>query len=112
MHEVKTYPLDLLGDGTENGGGAKGRKQRWEVLDRMARLKAGLSDGQKNDWTWFKSSWAQAMKDEHGEGWPMLFSAWVQGVLDDERSNAFSVFVHDETKRVFHNTAALSVSGS
>ena len=49
------------------------------------------------------------MKDEHGEGWPMIFSGWVQGVLDDERSNAFSVFEHDEIKRVFHNTGALII---
>ena len=101
-----------LGDGLEDPGGAKGRSNRFEVLDRLARINVGLLAGQKNDWTWFKSSWDQAMKDERGEGWPMIFSGWVQGVLDDERSNAFSVFVHDETKRVFHNTAALSLPGS
>ena len=49
------------------------------------------------------------MKDEHVEAWPMIFSGWVQGVLDDERSNAFSVFEHDEIKRVFHNTGALII---
>ena len=39
-----------LGDGTEDGGGAKGRNLRWEVLDRLVRLGAGLANGQKNDW--------------------------------------------------------------
>ena len=61
MHAVKTYTLESLGDGTENGGGGKGKRLRWEVLDRMARLKAGLSDGQKNDWAWFKIAWDAKM---------------------------------------------------
>ena len=113
MHAVKTYTLEALGDGTEDGGGAKGRNQRREVLDRMARLKAGLSDGQKNDWAWFKNSWDAKMLDEHGADWPMIFSGWMQGVLDamEKNSNQFSVFVHDETVRVFSGVAALAVPG-
>ena len=100
------------GDGTENGGGYKGRVLRWEVLDRLARIGAGLSDGQKNDWTWFKSSWGEAMLAEHNHNWPMIFAGFMQGVLDDERTNAFSEFVHSETLRVFSSHAALSVPGT
>ena len=48
--------LDALGEGSPNAGGAKARKNRFEVLDRLSRLKAGLSAGQKNDWSWFKES--------------------------------------------------------
>ena len=79
----------------------------------MARLKAGLSDGQKNDWAWFKNSWDAKMLDEHGAHWPLIFSGWMQGVLDDMEtiSNKFSVFVHDETVRVFRGVAALAVPG-
>ena len=111
-HAVKTYTVQALGDGTGNGGGYKGRILRWEVLDRLARLGAGLSDGQKNDWTWFKSSWDEAMLAENPYTWPMVFAGYVQGVLDDVRTNAFSEFVFKETSRVFSSHAALSVPGS
>ena len=111
-YAVKTYTLHALGDGTENGGGHKGRTLRWEVLDRLARLGAGLSDGQKNDWTWFKSSWDETMLAEHQHVWPMVFAGYMKGVMDDERTNAFSEFVYNETLRVFSGHAALSVPGS
>ena len=84
----------------------------FEVLDRLARMKAGLSEGQKNDWPWFKESWDQAMVTQHGEKWASFFSAWVQTVLEDEHSNAFSLFVYKETCRVFHASAALHIPGS
>ena len=102
-----------MGDGTEDGGGAKGRNQRWDVLDRMARLKAGLSDGQKNDWAWFKNTWDAKMLDEHGAHWPLVFVGWIEGVLDamETTGNRFSAFVHEETKRVFKGHVALSVPG-
>ena len=110
-YAVKTYTVQALGHGTENGGGYKGRVLRWEVLDRLARIGAGLSDGQKNDWTWFKSSWDETMLAEHAHDWPMIFAGFMQGVLDDERTNAFSDFVYKETLRVFSSHAALSVPG-
>ena len=50
----KSYTPDSLGDGSEKAGGPKCRNRRWEVLDRVARLGAGLSAGQSNDWQWFK----------------------------------------------------------
>ena len=82
------------------------------MLDRLARIKAGLSPGQKNDWQWFKESWDQEMVKDHGGNWAAFFSQWIQSVLDDERGNAFSVFVYNEMRRVFHDTAALHVPGS
>ena len=111
-HAVKNYPLEELGAGKPNAGGAKGKKNRGEVLDRLARLGAGLSAGQKNDWQWCKDAWDSKMVAEHKEKWPETFSAWVQNVLEDERSNAFSVFVHSETLRCFPGIAALQVPGS
>jgi len=110
-HAVKTFTVDALGAGSPNAGGAKAKKNRYDVLDRLARLKAGLSAGQKNDWPWFKEAWDTEMVTQHGANWAALFSAWVQNVLEDKRSNAFSVFVHSETCRVFHGTAALHVPG-
>ena len=46
-HAVKTFTLDVLGAGSANAGGAKARKNRFEVLDRLSRHQAGLSDAQK-----------------------------------------------------------------
>ena len=36
-HAAKSYFLEDLGKGANNAGGAKGEKNRWEVLDRLAR---------------------------------------------------------------------------
>ena len=104
--------MDALGQGSHNAGGAKAKAKRMEVLDRLARMNAGLSAGQKNDWPWFKEAWDQAMVTEHKENWATTFMGWIQGVLDDERTNAFSVFVYNETCRIFKDVAALHVPGS
>ena len=110
-HAIKSFTLEALGEGNGNAGGAKARKNRFEVLDRLARIRAGLSAGQKNDWSWFKEAWDKEMVKEHGANWASLFAKWMQNVLDDESSNAFSKFVYNETCRVFHGTAALQVPG-
>ena len=110
-HAIKTFTLDALGADSENAGGAKGKTNRLEVLDRLSHLKAGLSAGQRNDWPWFQHAWDQAMVAEHKGNWASVFSGWVQHVLDDERSNAFSEFVYSETCRVLADSAALQVPG-
>lgn len=110
-HALKTYPLKALGSGCVNAGGPKAKKLRCEVLDRLALHKACLSGGQKNDWAWFKSAWDDAMVLEHGTKWADVFSGWLQRVLEDERSNAFSVFVYEESSRVFKGVHALHVPG-
>ena len=91
--------------------GGKAKRNRFEVLDRLARLNAGLSGGQKNDWQRFKDAWDLQMVGQYKADWASVFSGWVQGVLEDERSNAFSLFVYNETCRVFHAIAALHVPG-
>ena len=111
-HAFKTFTLDVLGADTPNAGGAKARNKRFEVLDRLAQLKAGLSAGQRNDWAWFKQAWDEKMASEHKGDWAKTFMAWIQHVLNDERSNAFSVFVYNETHRVLSpGTVALFVPG-
>ena len=110
-HAIKTFTLEALGSGDGKAGGAKARKNRFEVLDRLARVRAGLSAGQKNDWPWFKEAWDKEMVKQHGANWASVFAKWMQSVLDDECSNAFSTFVYNETCRVFHGSAALHVPG-
>ena len=108
-HAAKTFTIEDLG-----GGGGRGKKQRLELLDRLSRLGAGLAAQQRNDFDWFKKAWDTKMSDEHGDAWPGLLGGWVQQVLSDHAagiSNAFSVFVHFETVRVFHEEVALYVPG-
>ena len=111
-HAMKSFTLKELGEGSSNAGGAKARARRFEVLDRIARLRAGLSPAQRNDWQWFKESWDQAMVNVHGPNWASVFAGWMQNVLENELSNAFSMFVHKETCRVFQAALALHVPGS
>ena len=46
-HAMKTFTPLALGEGSANAGGAAAKKRRFEVLDRVARIGAGLSNGQK-----------------------------------------------------------------
>ena len=90
---MKTFTEEYLGQGCPKAGGVKVKNRRFEVLDRLARISTGLSPGQRNDWPWLKQAWDQAMVTQHKENWATTFSGWVQRVLNDERSNALSLFV-------------------
>ena len=111
-HAIKQYTLQDLGMGQKRVGGVAARKNRLEVLDRLARLGQGLSPAQKNDFKWFKEAWDARMLQEHGDNWPELFMGWMQRLLgenEDGVANAFSVFVHNETRRCFDGVSALRV---
>ena len=88
------------------------KKRRWEVLDRFARLGQGLSPAQMNVFGWFKDAWDARMLQEHGGIWPETFMGWTQRLLGENengKANAFSVFVHNETRRCFDGVLALRV---
>ena len=78
----------------------------------MARLGAGLSASQRNDWQWFKEAWDAEMVKTHGKDWAVLFAGYIQQLLEKHNegtTNAFSIFVHGEACRVFHDKAALHI---
>ena len=55
------------------------------------------------------------MTEAHGEGWAALFAQMVQQMLNDlseGQSNALSVFMHNETRRVLAETPALLAPGA
>ena len=111
-HAIKQYLPEDFGKGRIRGGGAAARKNRWEVLDRLARLGQGLSPAQRNDFKWFKEAWDARMLQEHGDNWPRLFMGWMQRLLGENEAghgNAFSVFVHRETRRCFDGVRTLQV---
>ena len=111
-HAIKTYSLEDLGHGRSRGGGGLALKRRFEVLDRLARLGQGLSPPQKNDFSWWKNAWDSQMLEKHGDEWPKVFAGWMQKILNDHETgleNAFSLFVHGETRRCFEGAPALRV---
>ena len=108
---MKTFTPDALDQGHKIAGGVTGKQRRFEVLYRLARIRACLPAGQKSEWQWFKEAWDGAMVDGYKDNWGSTFAIWMQRVVDDDRSNAFSVFVYNETARVFHGTMALHVPG-
>ena len=111
-HAIKNSSLEELGKGRSRGGGVLAKKKRWEVLDRLSRLGQGLSPAQMNDFKWFKDAWDARMLQEHGEEWPETFTGWMQRLLEDNEkgvANAFSVFVHTETRRCFDAVPSLRV---
>ena len=113
MFAVKAYSLETLGKGKKNGGSQQHQKARLEVLQRV-RKAAELSPEQTTQWEFFRTSWDREMAEAHGEDWAELFAQLVQQVLNDMtegRSNALSVFMHNETSRVLADTPALLVPG-
>ena len=114
MEEVKAYSLEMLGKGKKNGGNKEHRKARLEVLERLRRA-AELSAAQTSTWNYFKETWDGEMAKAHAEGWAELFAQLVQKVINDlaeGRSNALSVFMHNETRRVLSDTPALLLPGA
>ena len=82
------------------------------VSDAFFRLRRAEDQETLANWKWFRDEWDDAMVRDHGSKWAEVFAGWIQTVLDDERSNAFSTFVFNETCRVFHGVVALQVPGS
>ena len=82
------------------------------MLDRLARLGHGLSAAQKNDFGWRKENWDAKMLEEHGGDWLRIFAEWMQKLLVDVEGgarNAFSIFVHSETRRTLGDKLALQI---
>ena len=111
-HAVKRVSIEELGHGRRNCGGAEGKKNRVEVLKRLAALGVGLSDHQATDFKWFCESWDAKGVDSVGENWPMTFSLWMNSVIEQHLSGnvaAFSQFVHGETARVLAGEPCLAL---
>ena len=110
-HAMKTFTAESLGHGHAKAGGAAAKQLRFEVLDPSARRGAALSPGQRTDFTWFKNAWDARMVEEYKEKWGQTFMEWVQEVINDPSTNAFSKFVYNESKRNFNELVALHVPG-
>ena len=112
-HAAKQFTVEGLGKGaTTKRCLDAAKKRRWEVLDRLARLGQGLSPAQRNDFGWFKETWDSRMLQEYGDSWPEVFMGWMQQLLGENEkgvANAFSLFVHNETRRCFDGVSALRV---
>ena len=112
-YAAKPVTIEDLGANGRSGGQAA-KKQRCELLDRLARLGQGLSAPQRNGFAWFKTAWDAKMPEEHGDAWPKVLCGWVQKVLGDFDggvANAFSRFVRSETIRCFSDRLAVHEQG-
>ena len=82
-----------------------------EVLERI-RTCAELSARQTGAWDFFKTSWDRTMAEAHGENWAVLFAEFTQQVINDLKrgvTNALSVFMDKETRRVLADVPTLQV---
>ena len=84
------------------------------MLERLRRA-AELSAAQTSLWDCFKNAWDKEMAEIHGENWAELFAQQVQNVINDlaaGRSDALSVFMYNESRRVLSDTPTLLVLGA
>ena len=105
--EMATYTPEMLGHGVANARGEY-KKRRHAVLDKLSKLGQGISPSQQNDFAWFKHKWDETMLLEYGDQWGHVFATFVQHILNQINSgttNAFSVMMHKETRRVIHGPA-------
>ena len=110
--QVRRFSPDDLGHSRRNCGGALGKKNRLEVLKRMAGLGAGLSASQKMEFSWFCDAWDAAGIEDFGDEWPDMFSVWIQTVVEEHENavvTAFSSFVYSETTRRLSGAVALAL---
>jgi hypothetical protein len=111
MEAAKGYSLPMLGQGKKGGGTQQHQKARFEVLDRLRQV-AELSPEQTGQWTFFKTSWDDEMAAQHQANWGQYFAEMVQQLLNDllaETSNALSVFMENESRRILSTVPALLV---
>ena len=111
--QVKAYSLEALGKGKKKGGPQQCHKARLQVLERV-RKAAEMSPEQIGQWEYFKTNYDQKMAEVHGEDWAVLFAQHMQHVLNEMlegRTNALSVFMDNETRRVLAETPVLFVPG-
>ena len=54
---MKTFAVETLGAADSKDGGAKARKCRFEVIDRLAQNGAKLSASQRNGFEWWNHAW-------------------------------------------------------
>ena len=108
---VKAFSLCELGEGRARSGGAEGKRNRGQVLDRLVRLGQGISPAQRNDYAWFKDAWDCTMLAEYGDEWPAVFAGWAQRLVqahEEGDRTAVSKLMHDETLRCFAEEVALT----
>jgi ATPase subunit of ABC transporter with duplicated ATPase domains len=111
MVSARAFTLPMLGNGKKKGGTQQNQKNRYEVLERV-RAVAELSPEQTNNWHLFKIAWDEAMAVFHGDTWGETFAQMMKTVLDDllaGKTDALSVFVENEKKRILSTVPALVI---
>ena len=112
MEELKRFAPEMLGNGLSNGGPAKCRDCRFEVLNRLRSHGVEFSAQQTNDWSWFKKEWDEKMKPKWNKEWGLKFAEMVQHLAEElEKGNASAVtdFMFNETVRVLNGVPTLQV---
>ena len=109
MVAAEGFSMSMLGHGRKKGGTQQHQKNRFEVFDRVRQV-AELSPEQTGHWNYFKTTWDEEMAEAHGEDWGQLFAEMMQQLLNDlleGKTDALSVFMENEKKRVLGETPAL-----
>lgn len=115
MEEVKVYSLEMLEKGKKMGRHSAESEGTSGSLAALAQGSRAVARADEPVGFFFKTHWDREMAEAHGEDWAELFAEMVQQVLDDlgeGRSNALSVFMHNETRRVLAEIPAFIVPGA
>jgi len=98
---IKSFSVEMLGNGRNRGGGVVFRKNRMEVMDRLCKI-SELTGQERNHYNWFKEKWDQHMAHEHSETWGQQFAEIMQSLLQKIQGGslrALADFMYREHRR-------------
>ena len=86
---IKSFSVEMLGNGRNRGGGVVFRKNRMEVMDRLCKI-SELTGQERNHYNWFKEKWGNHMANEHSETWGQQFAEIMQSLLEKNKVEAYA----------------------
>ena len=109
MTETKSFTIQSLGYGKQNGGTKENRANRFHVMDRV-RSVAYLTPPQATCWQSFKELWDAKRAEVSGQEWGQVFAQEIQNIQNDllnGHTEALSKFMENEKKRILSNEPVL-----
>ena len=112
-NSVRTFTLEMLGQGDAKGGAAMPKRNRQELLGLLAQ-DAAFSQQDAADWSWFRQQWDRRMAELHDRNWGSEFAGIVQGLLlriesGEDAAAVLVAFMKSEMGRVLRHVQVVRV---
>ena len=112
-NSVRTFTLDMLGQGDAKGGAAMAKRNRQELLGLLAQ-DANFAPQDAADWAWFRPQWDRRMAELHDRNWGREFAGIAQNLLlrienGEDAAAVLAAFMKSEMGRVLADVQVVRV---